>query len=133
MLRKNHPECLRSSRHGARQSAAFLRLPVCGPVQGCDTVALSPYSEIAGVPVAFLGFGYSLVMLGLIAAWLRRGDRLLLHAAYSLGLLGVVFVAYLTYLELFVIQAVCIWCATYAASVIAIWICLAIALRRSPA
>jgi uncharacterized membrane protein len=108
-------------------------LPVCGPVRGCDTVALSPYSEVAGVPVAYLGFGYSLVLLGLLVAWLRLADRRLLYAAYALGLLGVVFVAWLTYLEIFVIQAVCIWCATYAASVIATWIGLAVAVRRAAA
>ena len=105
-------------------------LPVCGPVQGCDTVALSPYSEILGVPVAYLGFGYSLVLFGLIAAWLRAADRRLLYAAYALGMLGIVFVAYLTYLELFVIHAVCVWCVTYAASVIATWVALAVSVRR---
>ncbi len=106
-------------------------LPSCGPVQGCDTVALSPYSELLGVPVAYLGFAFSVVLFGLILAWLRTTDRRVLYAAYAIGLLGVVFVAYLTYLELFVIHAVCIWCVTYATSVIVTWAVLALSLRRT--
>jgi uncharacterized membrane protein len=106
-------------------------LPACGPVQGCDTVALSPYSEILGVPVAYLGFAFSVVLFGLIVAWLRLADRRVLYAAYGLGLLGVVFVAYLTYLELFVIHAICIWCVIFAASVVTTWAALAVSLRRS--
>jgi len=108
-------------------------LPVCGPLHGCETVALSPYSEIFGVPVAVLGVGFSLVLAGLALAWWRRLDRRALLALYGLGLLGVIFVAYLTYLELFVIGAVCVWCAGYAITILAGWIVAAAAIRRSPA
>ena len=108
-------------------------LPVCGPLQGCETVALSPYSEILGIPVAFLGVVFSVVQVGLSVAWWRSQDRRALLALYGLGLLGVLFVAYLTYLELFVIDAVCVWCASYAITVVAGWLIVAVALRRSPA
>jgi uncharacterized membrane protein len=106
-------------------------LPVCGPLHGCETVALSSYSEIAGIPVAFLGTGFSLVLVGLALAWWRRADRRALLGLYGLGLLGVLFVAYLTYLELFVIGAVCVWCAMYAVTVVAGWIVAALSVRRS--
>lgn len=105
-------------------------LPACGPVQGCDTVALSEYSEIVGIPVAFLGAGFSAVLLVLVAGWLWRRDRRLLWASYGLAMLGVVFVAYLTYLELFVIHAICIWCVGYAIAVVATWALLALELGR---
>ncbi len=50
--------------------------------------------------------------------WWRRGDRRALLLAYGLLLLGTLFVAYLTYLELFVIHAVCAWCAAYAVATV---------------
>jgi uncharacterized membrane protein len=106
-------------------------LPVCGPLHGCETVALSSYSEILGIPVALLGVGFSLVLVVLALAWWRRADRRALLGLYGLGLLGVLFAAYLTYLELFVIGAVCVWCATYALTVVAGWITAALSLRRS--
>ena len=106
-------------------------LPACGPVAGCDTVALSEYSEIVGIPVAFLGAGFSAVLFVLVAGWLWRRDRRLLLGSYGLAMLGVVFVAYLTYLELFVIEAICIWCVGYAIAVVATWALLALELGRA--
>jgi uncharacterized membrane protein len=105
-------------------------LPVCGPLQGCETVALSEYSEVGGVPVALVGAGFSAVLLALNVVWRRTGHRRTLLAAYGLGLFGVLFVAYLTYLELFVIHAVCIWCVAYAITIVAGWAVAAVGLRQ---
>jgi uncharacterized membrane protein len=104
---------------------------VCGPSHGCETVAASKYSEIFGVPVAFLGFGLSLLILACAVAWWRRVDRRLLLAAYGMLLLATLFVAWLTYLELFVIEAICLWCATYAITVVLGLVTAGLALRRS--
>ena len=104
-------------------------LPACGPVRGCDTVALSEYSAILGIPVAYLGAAFSTVLLLSIAAWLGRRPPVALWAAYVLGTLGVVFVAYLTYLELFVIHAICVWCVGYAVAVTVSWALLALEFR----
>ncbi len=105
---------------------------VCLPGGGCETVALSEYSSIFGIPVAYLGFVFSLVLLGGLAVWLRRRDRRVLYALYALSLFGVVFVAYLTYLELFVIHAVCTWCALYAVTVVVTFAAVALEMRRTP-
>lgn len=105
-------------------------LPACGPVQGCDTVALSEYSVIAGVPVAFLGTAFSALLLVSVAGWLRFRHQRLLWAAYGLATIGVLFVAYLTYLELFVIHAICVWCVGYALAIVATWGLLAIEMVR---
>ena len=94
-------------------------LPNCGPLRGCEEVALSEYSRIGGVPVAVFGVALSLVLLTLATAWWRTSDRRLLAAHYGLSLLGVIFELYFTYLELFVIGAVCIWCASYGISLLA--------------
>ena len=84
--------------------------PVCS-TGGCERVQASEYSEIAGVPVALLGLvGYAAIGLSLLA----RGDvgRALTAA---LAIAGFGFSLYLTYLELWVIDAICQWCVASAA------------------
>lgn len=94
-------------------------LPYCGPLGGCETVALSPYARIGGVPVAVFGVVLSVTLLTLAVAWIRSGRLALLGAHYALSLVGVVFELYFTYIELFVLGAVCVWCATYGLSLVA--------------
>lgn len=106
--------------------------PVCGPVHGCDTVAASEYATLLGVvPVAYLGLALSVVVAGCAFLWWRGGDRRALLLAYGLLLLATLFVAYLTYLELFVIHAICAWCVSYAVATVTALVLAALALRRS--
>jgi uncharacterized membrane protein len=107
--------------------------PACGPVPGCDTVAASTYATVLGLPVALFGVAFSIVLAAATLVWWRRGDRRALYLAYGLGLLGIVAVAYLTYLEIFVIEAICIWCASYAVVIVAGWILTILAVRSAPA
>jgi uncharacterized membrane protein len=73
---------------------------------GCETVADSHYSHLAGINVAVFGiFGYVL----LLAAALVPGDTGR-SGGFLTALIGFGFSAYLTYLELFVIDAICQWC-----------------------
>lgn len=95
------------------------QLPVCGPIHGCEDVARSEYSRIGGVPVAVFGVVLSLVLLTFAMAWLRTDLYALLLAHYGLSLAGVLFEAYFLYLQVFVIGAICIWCASYGFSLIA--------------
>jgi uncharacterized membrane protein len=91
---------------------------VCGPVGDCNAVQSSPYAKLFGVlPVGVLGAaGY----IAILAVWLwgRFGSGRLADyappAIYGMALFGVLFSLYLTYLEPFVIGAVCIWCLTSA-------------------
>lgn len=106
-------------------------LPLCGPVSGCEDVARSEYSAILGVPTAAFGGAFSAALLVLALLWTRTGDRRALVGAYGLGLVGVIVVGYLTYLELFVIHAVCAWCVAYGLTVIAAWLLAARSLRRA--
>ena len=84
-----------------------------------------------GIPVAVWGVVFSLVVLGCALAWWRRADRRILLTAYGLLLLGTLAVAYLTYLELFVVHAICVWCVSYAITVVASLVVAGLALRRS--
>ena len=95
-------------------------LLVCA-VGGCHTVQKSPYAELQGIPVALLGLGMFMVLTGLLFVRRARpawGDSITL-ATFGLVLAGAVFAIYLTYLELFVIHAVCQWCVLTA---IIIWL-----------
>jgi uncharacterized membrane protein len=108
-------------------------VPVCGPIHGCEEVARSEYSRIAGIPVAVFGVGLSLVLLSLAIAWWRTDLYVLLLAHYGLSLAGVLFEAYFMYLQVFVIGAVCIWCTSYGLSLILRFvIALAVWVRGSP-
>jgi uncharacterized membrane protein len=90
--------------------------PVCvGGSGGCETVQTSSYATIFGVPVAVLGLvGYA----GLLFSALLRGEAGV-YLAFLVALVGTLFSAYLTYLELFVIHALCQWCLASAAIMVA--------------
>ena len=108
-------------------------VPACGPIKGCEEVALSEYSRIGGVPVAVYGVGLSLVLLTFALAWWRTDAYGLLLAHYGLSLAGVLFEAYFLYLQVFVIEAVCVWCASYGLSLILRFvIAFAVWLRQPP-
>jgi uncharacterized membrane protein len=109
-------------------------VPVCGPIHGCEEVARSEYSRIAGIPVAVFGVGLSLLLLTLALAWWRTDLYVLLLAHYGLSLAGVIFEVYFLYLQVFVIRAVCIWCTSYGLSLIARFVvALVVWLRNRPA
>ncbi|HXF00827.1 MAG TPA: vitamin K epoxide reductase family protein [Solirubrobacterales bacterium] len=85
--------------------------PVClAGGHGCATVAKSHYSHLAGINVAVFGIlGYVLIL----AAALTPGD-LGRFGGFLLAAIGFGFSVYLTYLELFVIDAICHWCVASA-------------------
>jgi len=81
--------------------------PVClAGGSGCETVANSSYSHLLGVDIAVLGIGAYAVLL---AASLLRGDGARM-AGFGFALVGFGYSVFLTYLELFKIEAVCQWC-----------------------
>jgi uncharacterized membrane protein len=84
--------------------------PVCNIAHGCHKVQTSDYAKLAGVPVALLGLiGY----VGILAALLAPGETARMAAAL-LSLVGFGFSMYLTYRELFTIDAICQWCVASA-------------------
>ncbi len=89
----------------------------CSRWAQCDVVNTGVYAKIYGVPVAFIGLAGYLVLLGVALAVLQSSgptQRRLLGLSFLLALGGVGFSAYLTYLELYVIEALCNWCVTSA-------------------
>jgi uncharacterized membrane protein len=106
--------------------------PVCAVLSGCETVESSRYSEFQGIPVAAFGMAGAAALLAGSLLWWLRADRRGLLLAYVVGLVSLPVIAWLTYLELAVIRAVCIWCVAYAVLVIATWI-LALGALGAPA
>jgi uncharacterized membrane protein len=80
--------------------------PVCAISHGCETVQQSRYAEVVGVPVALLGLGgYVAILLSL----LRDGEVPRTTTAF-IALAGFGFSAWLTYVEIARLDAICIWC-----------------------
>jgi uncharacterized membrane protein len=85
--------------------------PVCiAGGHGCQTVAESSYSHLAGVNIAIFGIAGYVVLL---VCALLRGDAFRM-AGFLVSLIGFGYSLYLTYLELFTIDAVCQWCVASA-------------------
>jgi uncharacterized membrane protein len=105
----------------------------CGASGGCETVQTSQWALFLGLPVAFYGVaGYcTLLVVAIVAlrpaALAQRKWSVLLAA---LATAGVAFTAYLTYLELFVIHAICRWCVGSALIITTIWVVAVLALKR---
>ena len=80
-------------------------------VLNCQKVTTSAQSVVLGVPVALLGllFFLALVPLCLPVAW-RSAHRAVRWGRVLFALIGVCFVLYLIYAELFVLDAICLWC-----------------------
>lgn len=81
--------------------------PVCvAGGGGCQTVAESEYSHIAGINVAIFGIiGYVGIFLTAFFA-----NDLARFGGFAMALGGFGFSVYLTYLEIWVIDAICQWC-----------------------
>ena len=101
----------------------------CAGIGQCDVVNSSEYAEIFGFPIALLGLGAYVIIL--ILHWMEDKENVIGENALS-GILGLTFVgvlysAYLTYIELFVLHAVCLYCVV---SAVVILLMSAIAVRR---
>src|SRR5574341_14455 len=85
---------------------------LCTGFGGCDSVQQSIYSEVAGIPIALFGLVGYLAVLALLFAEKGKGTLATgaLYTTFGLTLVGTLYSVYLTYIELFVIDAVCPYC-----------------------
>ncbi|MFN2566080.1 MAG: vitamin K epoxide reductase family protein [Gemmatimonadaceae bacterium] len=94
-------------------------------VGSCETVQLSRWATLFGLPVAAWGVGYYAVVFALALAGVH--GRLVDSRRIALALVlltgwGLIFSAWLTYLELFVIDAICQWCVVSAVLAAALFV-----------
>jgi uncharacterized membrane protein len=86
--------------------------PVCSSISNCERVQTSDYAELVGIPVAVLGIaGYAAILLSL---------RMRVDVTALLSYLALAFSAYLTWAEVFKIDAICQWCVGSAIITLAI-------------
>jgi uncharacterized membrane protein len=102
--------------------------PVCGLGGDCEKVQTSEWSDLAGVPVALLGLiGYATI---LVTLFVEREEALI--AGALVAWVGFGFSAYLTYRELFSIDAICPWCVASAVIMTLLAIVTTVRLLRAP-
>jgi len=106
---------------------------VCG-TGACETVQLSPQSRFLGVEVSLIGLGGYVALLVLALASLQprfAGRSRPLIGLLVLSAVAVLFTAYLTYLELFVIHAICRWCVGSAVIITVLFLLVLADYRRA--
>lgn len=93
-------------------------------IGNCETVNTSRYAMVYGIPIALLGAGAYLTIL--IILFLEERDDFWTDKSgmivFGLSLIGVLYSAYLTYLELAVIRAICPFCVLSAVSLLTIFV-----------
>lgn len=89
----------------------------------CDIVNQSVYAEIFGIPVAMLGFlAYAAILVMALAARQGRHAQAIVRFGTFFSGLGLLFSLYLTYIEFFVLRALCIFCLTQQIIILIIFI-----------
>ncbi len=85
--------------------------PVC-PVgfKGCDKVIASPYSKVYGVSLSSLGLMWFLVLLVLTIIASYRGDKKIFYVLLGWSLISIPSVAVLVWVEVGILNAICIYC-----------------------
>ena len=102
--------------------------PVCAVAHGCATVQKSDYAQIAGAPVALLGvLGYLTILASLV-----RDTEATRTAAAFLSIGGLAFSGWLSYVEVFELDAICIWCVGSAICMALLAIITTARMLRSP-
>jgi uncharacterized membrane protein len=93
---------------------------LCTGLGGCEVVQSSRYAWVGPVPVALLGLGAYLALL-LLALWRWRGGPAWAGLVlFGLAVAGALYSGYLTYIEVFVLGALCPWCVTSAVIILAL-------------
>jgi uncharacterized membrane protein len=110
--------------------------PVCNIAHGCHKVQTSEYAKLAGIPVALLGLiGYVSILGALLVPGQGEAARM---GAALFALVGFGFSMYLTYRELFTIDAICQWCVLSAIlmtglAIVTTWRVVRVPLADAPA
>jgi len=80
-------------------------------IVNCTLVTTSSWSEVFGAPVALLGLVWAVTMAAACSPWGWRSEaRWVDTRRMVLATAGAVTVVYLVYIELFRVDAICLWC-----------------------
>ncbi len=98
----------------------------------CNVVLNSQYSELAGIPIAYLGFAVY-ATIGLILLFERRSKLLRQTGAlivFGVGLFAWLFSMWLVYVQFVLLQALCPWCLTHEANFTLLFLLIAYRVYR---
>ena len=114
-------------------TAVSLACPESGVIN-CQKVTTSPESEILGIPVAVLGLAFfaGMLLLSLPQAW-RSPSPLVRPVRLVAAAVGVAFVAWFVYVELFRLDAICLYCTVVHALSVLLFGVIVIAYALYPA
>lgn len=97
---------------------------------GCELVRKNPASYILGIPVPAFGLvGYTLLAILAFTRTVNK-DPIFFKLMLGVAIFGVAFVSWFTYTEIFVIKAICTWCAISALNMLTIFVILLTNLRK---
>lgn len=82
----------------------------CGPIEGCNIVTRSPYALIFGIPVALLGTLYYLVVFFSSLLYLDQKNKIFLKILPFLSIAGLLASAWFVYVQLGILNAICVYC-----------------------
>lgn len=82
----------------------------CSLISGCETVTTSQYATVFNIPLALIGFVYYLVISTLLFVYLEARSSKVLRWLVVISAGGFATSLYLIYLQLFVIEAICVYC-----------------------
>ncbi len=92
----------------------------------CDIVNRGPFSDVLGVPVAFIGLiGYAFFALTALLKLRQQEDKTLTWFLFFQTFFGLLFTLYLTGIEAFVLRAWCVVCLGSQAVMLALFACAA--------
>lgn len=102
----------------------------CSIFNGCDLVTTSTYSTILGAPVALLG----IIFYGLIFAFVLMHSRLRskksLISLLSISSIGFLMSMWFVYVQVFILEAICLYCVVSAGISTTIFILSAIMMLK---
>lgn len=97
---------------------------------GCDLVSQGEYAEVKGIPVAAFGIAGYLALFALSVMASALGGRSVVGAIIAISGIGVGVSAYLVYLQVAVIRAICSWCVLSAFTMTSIFILSGLLVRK---
>lgn len=105
----------------------------CAGIGDCDTVNNSRFASVGGIPIALLGaLSYGAILALLFIDRLRPEWRMASRVVmFGLTLAGTLYSAYLTYVELAVLRAVCPFCVVSAVAMTLLLVISVLRLRES--
>lgn len=101
----------------------YLAKSVYCPVgQTCETVLTSSYATLYGMPIALFGAIFYLAELIFALLYFETDKKIFLKMFFVLSLSALLTSAYLVYLQLFVINAICFYCMVSAVNILLLFL-----------